>query len=318
MRFGLFGTGPWACDVHAPALADHPDGELVGVWGRDPARARAIADRHGTRPYRDADALLAAADAAAIALPPAVQPEVALRAAAAGRHLLLEKPLALTVEAADRIRAAVRENRVASLVFFTNRFYPNIDGFLRELAGTGEWGGARVTRFAANFQPGSRFDSPWRRRHGGLWDIGPHALSLLLPVLGPVVRVAAMDGPRGTCHVLLSHRGGATSTLSLTSDAPPAATVRECVFHGAAGLATVPAADGRSVDALRAAATTLAHLAAAGVRDHPCDVDFGREVVAVLAAADTARSTGSVVPVPGPDAPGDAARTPSDRSTVDA
>ena len=46
------------------------------------------------------------------------------------------------------------------------------------------WYAADVTMYGANFQPGSPYaDSPWRDVHGGLWDLGPHALSLVLPVL---------------------------------------------------------------------------------------------------------------------------------------
>ena len=42
MRFGVLGTGHWAQAVHATALADHPSAELVGVWGRDLAKAKAL------------------------------------------------------------------------------------------------------------------------------------------------------------------------------------------------------------------------------------------------------------------------------------
>ena len=41
MRFGVLGTGFWAQRVHAAALAEHPRAELVGIWGRDVAKARA-------------------------------------------------------------------------------------------------------------------------------------------------------------------------------------------------------------------------------------------------------------------------------------
>ncbi len=44
MRFGLFGTGPWAHQAHAPALAAHDDVEFVGVWGRDAGKAAALAE----------------------------------------------------------------------------------------------------------------------------------------------------------------------------------------------------------------------------------------------------------------------------------
>src|SRR6478736_9471382 len=101
MRFGLIGTSFWADTVHAAGIDAHPEAELTGVWGRDPSKAEALAAKHGARAYADADELFAAVDAVAFSVPPNVQAELALRAAEAGRALLLEKPLALTVEEAE-------------------------------------------------------------------------------------------------------------------------------------------------------------------------------------------------------------------------
>lgn len=143
----------------------------------------------------------------------------------------------------------------------------------------------------------------WRRDKGGLWDIGPHALSLLLPVLGPVTEVAARTGPRDTTHLLLGHRDGAASTLSVTLDAAPAASVHEVAFHGDRGFATVPRGEGGPVEAFTAAIDQLRDTAAEGRADHPCDVRFGREVVAILEAAESARREGRTVrPLPAPPA----------------
>jgi predicted dehydrogenase len=130
VRFGLLGTGHWAADTHGATLATHSTAELVAVWGRDPAKAATVAGQLGARAYDDVEALFADVDAVAIALPPDVQAGLAVRAARAGCHLLLDKPLALTVEAADEVVEAVDKAGVASLVFFTNRFRPEIEKFL--------------------------------------------------------------------------------------------------------------------------------------------------------------------------------------------
>src|SRR5258705_258539 len=100
MRFGLVGPGYWARETHAAALAAHPDVELVGVWGRSAAKAEELARTHAARAYRDPDQLFDAVDAVAFAVPPAVQAELAVRAAEHGCHLLLDKPVALTSAAA--------------------------------------------------------------------------------------------------------------------------------------------------------------------------------------------------------------------------
>ena len=90
MRFGVLGTGFWARKVHAAALAAHPDAELVGVWGRDAAKAEAAGAEFEVPGTTDLDGLLGACDAVSIAVPPDVQVPLAIAAAGAGRHLLLE------------------------------------------------------------------------------------------------------------------------------------------------------------------------------------------------------------------------------------
>ncbi len=290
MRFGLLGTGHWAADTHGATLAAHPTAEVVGVWGRDPAKAAAVATQLGATPYDDADALFADVDAVAVALPPDVQAAFAVRAARAGCHLLLDKPLALTVEAADAVVDAVDRAGVAALVFFTNRFRPEIEKFLADADRVGGWYAARGVMHASIFQPGNPYgSSAWRREHGGLWDIGPHALSVVLPVLGDITEVTAVDGPRETVNVIARHANGSASELSITLNAAPNATVVEQVFYGENGVAVVP--DHRqttSLQAFSAAVDRLMNLAAVGGTD-PCDVHFGRTVVRILAAADTAR-----------------------------
>ena len=81
-------------------------------------------------------------DAVTIALPPDVQAPLAERAAAAGKHLLLEKPIALDVAGADRVVDAVRDAGVASVVFFTFRFQPATSTWLTQAGRTRLAGGA--------------------------------------------------------------------------------------------------------------------------------------------------------------------------------
>ncbi|WP_434741535.1 Gfo/Idh/MocA family protein [Micromonospora sp. SH-82] len=298
LRFGLFGTGHWATETHGAALDAHPRVELAGVWGRDPVKAAVLADRYGVPAYDDADALIDAVDAVSVALPPDVQADIALRAAIAGRHLLLDKPLALTVADADLVVSAAGRSGVASVVFFTARFQPAVDAFLTATAAAGGWYAAHVLRSASAFRPESPYrDSLWRRQHGGLWDLGPHALSVLLPVLGRVTRVAAVDGPHGLVNLVLTHEDGGSSTVSLTLDAPPEVVRHETVFYGENGIRSVPLGEGGPLPAFAVAIDQLVTQIDSGTRDHRCDVRFGREVVAVLAAAETARATARTVDV---------------------
>ncbi len=292
MRFGLFGTGPWAHLAHAPGLAAHPDVEFTGVWGRNEAKAADLAGRYGARAYADADALIADVDAVAVALPPAVQAPLALRAAEAGKHLLLDKPVALDPDLADRIADAAEANRVNSVVFFTRRFMPIVREFLAGTVRTGGWIEARVDHVGYIYEEGNPFaDSPWRIEQGGLWDVGPHALALILPVLGPVTEVTAMAGPHDMTHVLLRHESDAISTLELSVQVPPAAAREEAVFAGTAGRVEVPDQPWEPVEAFGAALDALF----AGSSE--LDVRFGAQVTRILAAVASAVATRTVVRV---------------------
>ena len=286
LRFGMLGTGYWAQEAHATALAAHPDAELVAVWGRDPARTEAFAGRFGIRGYGDLDRLLAEVDAVAVAVPPDVQAELAVRAAAAGRHLLLDKPLALSLDGAERVAGAVAASQVASLVFFTLRFLPPVAAWMDEATGSGGWHGGDGAWLGTALQPGSPFaGSPWRQRKGALWDLGPHMLSLVLPTLGPVERVAAGTGLGDTVHLVLGHQGGASSTLALSQTVPAAAEGIGLELYGPQGRSAVPPFELAHLVAMEEAIGQFVAMVAAGATTHPCDVRLGRDTVAVLDAA---------------------------------
>jgi predicted dehydrogenase len=275
MRFGLVGTGFWAETVHAAGIAAHPRTELTAVWGREPAKAEALAARFGAEPYAEVEALIDAVDAVAFAVPPDVQAELAVPAAEAGRSLLLEKPLALSVESADRVVEAVH---APTVVFFTSRFDPAVAAWFRAEVDGRDWTGGSALMLASIFEPGNPFGhSPWRRESGALWDIGPHAFAQLLPTLGPVEQVEAVRGRGDEMHLSLRHASGAASNITVSLTAPVQLT--EVLFWGSEGVARVPG----GVDVAAAYAAAIDALLAGETR---FDASFGRDVVRVLAAAE--------------------------------
>ncbi|HEV7710714.1 MAG TPA: gfo/Idh/MocA family oxidoreductase, partial [Asanoa sp.] len=146
------------------------------------------------------------------------------------------------------------------------------------------------------FQPGNPYGaSPWRRTEGGLWDVGPHALSQVLPVLGPVAEVSAFEGPRATTNLLLRHTSGAVSTVTVTVDAPPAAVLRDITFFGEHGIASVPRGEADVRVSFGNAIGLL--IAQIGGAKHDVGVHFGRDVVAVLAAAERSRADGRIAKI---------------------
>jgi predicted dehydrogenase len=294
MRFGVLGTGFWAKEVHAAALAAHPTAELVGIWGRDVAKAKALGAEFDVAGFADVDELLSQVDAVTIALPPDVQAPLAERAAAAGRHLLLEKPIALDVAGADRVVDAVRDAGVASVVFFTFRFQAATSTWLTQAARTRLAGGAGSWLSSLAGSPFAA--SPWRQERGALWDIGPHALSVLVPALGPVTAVQAGAGLRDTVHLVLTHESGVASTVTLSHTVAPLSTGMEFFVHGDAGRLVLLPETGSAEGAFSVAVDELTVAALTGGA-HPCDVVFGRDVVAVLATAARALDSGCREPV---------------------
>jgi predicted dehydrogenase len=285
LRFGLVGTGYWARITHAPALASTDGVEFAAVWGRNADAAADLAARYHVTAHQDLAEFLADVDAVAFAVPPDVQAPIAIRAARAGRHLLLEKPAALTVADADALADAVQQARVASVVFFTARFQADVRAWEAEVTTAGGWVGGGAVWLGSALQPGNPFNTPWRREHGGLWDLGPHVTSLLWASLGPVHSVTAQPGLADITHLILRHDGGVTSTATVTLSAPESAELTELFLWGQAGRTAAPAQAADPVTPLRTALAELAANARAGEVSHPCDVRFGRDVVHILADA---------------------------------
>jgi predicted dehydrogenase len=287
LRFGLVGTGYWARTTHAPSLASSGGIEFVAVWGRNPDAARALAAEHGATAYADFDAFLAGVDGVAFSVPPDVQAAMAARAAAAGKHLLLEKPIATSAAAGSALVRAVEAAQVASVVFFTLRFQSDVRAWLADVtSGRNRWSGADLVWLGSSLHESSPFNTPWRREKGGLWDLGPHAISVLWACLGPVGSVTADAGQADVAHLVLHHRSGPTSTVTVSQSASAAAEGFGCYVWGEAGRSTAPGVTAEPVTQLRVALTELADNARSGQTAHACDVQFGQDVVYLLADAE--------------------------------
>jgi predicted dehydrogenase len=252
----------------------------------------------GITAYPDPDSLIGDVDALTFAVPPAVQADIAIRAAQRGRHLLLEKPVALDPRQAHALEHALEASHAASLVFFTQRFVEATQEWLERASATDGWIGARAEFLSNIYQPGGPFaESAWRREHGALWDIGPHALSLLCPVLGPVTAVVAGRAARDHVNLILRHAEHVSSSVALSLTAPTTIAGRTFYFDGESGRLALPPGQADVVRAHQAALRTLIHLSTQPDPSHPCDIHFGAQVVDVLAAAEQSLATNCWVPV---------------------
>jgi len=284
LRFGLVGTGYWARAVHGRALADSSEVELVGVWGRDGGRTATTAAELGTKAFGELDELLGVVDGLAFAVPPHVQAPIATEAARLGKHLLLEKPTAISTAEAEALADAAEKAGVATVVFFTWRFMPAVRDWLAEVSRLG-WQGGWARFVGAAFAPGSPFDTPWRSEKGGLWDLGPHALAVLVGALGRVTAVDAAAGLGDYVDLVLAHESGASSSSTLTISAPKAGENEEVGLWGEAGRTLMPNPP-RDNPVLSGIALHELVVAAESGTSHPLGARFGADVVAVLAEAE--------------------------------
>jgi predicted dehydrogenase len=187
LGWGILGPGRIAPRI-VRALVDNPRGELRAVAGRDEARARAFAERHGVASVHPSfDAFLddPSIDAVYVALPNSLHAEWAVRALEAGKHVLCEKPLAMRVEEVDEVvDAADRTGRVAVEAFM----YLHHPQTLRtvEIARSGILGDIQVINGAFSFfltYPNDPRIDP-ELGGGSLWDVGCYPVSLARRVAG--------------------------------------------------------------------------------------------------------------------------------------
>lgn len=214
IEVGLVGAGPWAERAYAPMLAAGPETRLAAVWARRAEAAAGIATVHGCEVADSFEALLERCEAIAFAVPPDVQVELGVRAARAGKALLLDKPLALTLPEAERLAAAVAESGVVTQLMLTHRYRARANAWVDEARAFGAIG-ARLSFLSGAFVRGP-YACAWRREYGAVHDLGPHAFDLLDAALGPIESMVGRGDPRGFVALACQHAGGTVSELAMS------------------------------------------------------------------------------------------------------
>jgi predicted dehydrogenase len=276
LRVGLVGGGPWAREVHASAIAEHRDFELTGVWTRRPGVASELAAEFGSTAFDKIAALIDAVDVVALAVPPAVQAEFAVAAARAGRHLILEKPVAESLDSARAVADAVDASGVASVVMLTFRFAMETRRWLDDIAAGGPWSGGSGRFLSGGLRGGKYAGSAWRQHHGAILDIGPHAFDLLDAALGPIVDVrAASASEPDLWHTIFEHRDGAVSTATVSMRLAIDPSVVEFDVYGTGGRLALAPRQTPPQQCFAALLDELAMMIRSATTTHPCDVHRG-------------------------------------------
>lgn len=228
--WGIIGAGNVAEFKGGPALQQAGSSELRAIMRRDPQQTVATAKRMGVaRAYSELEDILSDPDidAVYIATPVAAHAPLAIAAAQAGKHVLLEKPMGLNQAECEQIIAACRQHNVQLGVAYYRRFYPIIER-MHTMIEAGTIGVPLTARaqYITSHAPRTQPQLDWRLQPnvsggGCLADVGSHRLDLLLALLGPVREVSAtMDvwqpyGVERTATVLLNMANGAQATCSI-------------------------------------------------------------------------------------------------------
>jgi UDP-N-acetylglucosamine 3-dehydrogenase len=194
MRIGLVGAG-FMGGVHLNAYAGIPEVDVVGVADARTEAAVAGAKMVGARPYASYEELVAAEDVEVVdvCLPTAFHKDLALRAAGEGRHVILEKPIARTIEDAQEILEAFSGDGPSLFVGHVVRFFPEYVG-IKEKIDAGDLGTVGVVRTSRRspFLLGwNDWYADWRVSGGVLLDLVIHDFDFLRWALGEVERVYA-------------------------------------------------------------------------------------------------------------------------------
>lgn len=198
LGFAIVGCGVIA-PFHAQAISDLPNARLVAVIDLDEERAAQRGAEFGVDHSTDLEAVLRRpdVDAVCVCVPSGRHAEVGVRAALAGKHLVVEKPIDVTLEAAGRLIEACRASGVQLTVISQHRYDPGVRR-LRELLDSGRLGrpilGDAVVKWyrTQEYYDSGGWRGTWALDGGGcLMNQGVHYVDLLQWMMGPVDSVFA-------------------------------------------------------------------------------------------------------------------------------
>ncbi|HVC50644.1 MAG TPA: Gfo/Idh/MocA family oxidoreductase [Stellaceae bacterium] len=268
IRWGIVGLGKFASEALLPAIGRSQHAVAAACATRDPAKAREFAARFAIPAVYDSAAELvrdAAVDAVYVATPNGEHVPVVLAAAAAGKHVLCEKPLALDLAAGIAAVRACDEAGVILRLGLHLRFEASLKR-IAEILRDGRIGKVRALSIERSAPLDERV--PWRTdpEQGGsvLYDVGVHLLDLVPRLVGAgIASVSALASPppsggvsADTITMLLRLENGVQATARISREAPY--TASDLVVIGTEGmLRTGPL---RWVDKHNIAVTTAAGL----------------------------------------------------------
>jgi D-xylose 1-dehydrogenase (NADP+, D-xylono-1,5-lactone-forming) len=223
VRWGVLGAADIARKAVLPAIAASSNGELVALGSRSAERARTLLEPYpGAEVVDTYDAVLARSDLDAIyiPLPNGLHREWTLRALATGKHVLCEKPLAVTAAEAEEMAAAAERSGLLLMEAFMYRFHPAtrefVDGLRAPLHVQSSFG------FTVRDPADIRLDGTIGG--GALLDVGCYTVSVARWILGEPINVMASarmgHGVDMTVTAVLTFREGETASVWASFESP--------------------------------------------------------------------------------------------------
>ncbi len=259
LKMAIVGAGIWGAN-HARIYQAHPFADVVAVCDSNYEKAQALGSQLGIEQvYGDYHEMLAKSgcDAVAIVTPDFAHADIAVAAAEAKKHLLIEKPLATTREDVFRILDAVERNQVRAMVDLHNRWSPPFQA-ARQAVERGDLGEVYSGYFRLNDVKWVATDMlPWAAKSSILWFLGSHSLDTLRWLFGDdVKRVysvsrAGLLKEQGVDTVdeyltTLEFKNGAVAQMEngwITPNANPCVNDIKCNLLGTKGMVSIDASN---------------------------------------------------------------------------
>ena len=254
--FGIIGCGMIAA-FHAKAIKE-AGGVLVGCFDRIPLCAERIAKEYGCVAYDNLNEMLAnpEIEIVTIGTPSGAHRDPAVAAAEAGKHIIVEKPLEVTLERCDAIIDAAKKADVVLSTVFPSRFHPS-SVELKKAVELGRFGrltlGDAIVKWyrTQEYYDSGVWRGTWALDGGGaLMNQAIHSVDLLSWLMGPVIEVNALTGllaherieVEDVAVANLRFKNGALGTLEATTAAWPG-YLKRIEIHGSTGSAVIEEED---------------------------------------------------------------------------
>lgn len=261
VRFGIIGCGA-ITRKHGEALRNIAEADLVAVCDINEEKAREFAASYGGKPYTDYRRLLddPQVDAVIVATPSGLHARMGLEALDAGKHALIEKPLALKVEDAETLIKKAEEKKLCLGTVHPNRMYPT-SRMVYEAVREGRLGKLSHAAATVRWNRTQEYydQAPWRKKRemdgGILFNQAWHALDLLIWFMGPVAEVQGMTATRlhdieteDVALLTMRFQSGALGLLEATTNVYPRNLEQTIAVFGEKGTVIL---GGSRIDAIK-------------------------------------------------------------------